>query len=75
MSKSKTDLWDVRVTLRCRLCGKEETDRYASLMHADHWPLDHDTSVNSAYRLAYCPRCVGEKKTPVRLCGYGRWRM
>ena len=74
-STTAHDLWDVRVTLRCRVCDRQETDTYARLMHADHWPLDHDTAVNYAYRPAYCPWSVVNNKTPVRRCGYGRWRM
>jgi hypothetical protein len=47
------DLWDVRATLRCCVCDRQETDTYSRLMHSDHWPLDHDTSIHYAYRLAY----------------------
>jgi hypothetical protein len=65
------DLWDVRVTLYCRVCGLEETDKYAALMHSDHWPLDRLPDPCPAY----CPRCVNKRQTLVRPCGYGRWRL
>jgi hypothetical protein len=65
------DRWDVRITLRCQSCGREETDTYSRLMHSDHFPIG---SVPDPCP-AYCPRCVVNGRTPVRQCGYGAWRL